>query len=111
MLSRMSTSAAGGEALEMRAGPLILRLHSRIFEVFSTESAYNARWHVDTVIFAAREPDRHGRVKVQIGLDKGGELDLGAERASIELDPEEWERFQALVAVVKHVQAAGPETW
>lgn len=96
---------------EMRVGTLILRLHSRVLEVFSTRSDYVARWHVDTVGFAAREPDRDGRVDVRIGLLTDGELNLGSERTSLELDAVEWARFQAFVAEVKHVQAAGPEAW
>lgn len=107
----MSHSGPGDGSYEMRAGSYILRLHARVFEVFSTRSSHATRYHVDTVGFAAREPDWQGRVKVQIGLLIDGELNLGAERTGLELEPAEWQRFQALVQQVKRVQAAGPEAW
>ena len=95
----------------MRVGPLILRLHSRVFEVFSTESSYAQRHHVDTVAFEARPPGRDGRVKVHVGLLRHGELSRGAGRTDLELDAPQFARFEQLVAAVKRVQAAGPEPW
>ncbi|WP_026909801.1 hypothetical protein [Patulibacter minatonensis] len=106
----MTSSEVG--PCELEVGTEVLRLHSRVIDAFSSRSDWSMRIHVDHVVFAARAPDRKGRVQVRMGrLDEKGEMRLGSERLKLDLDPQEWERFEAFVAVVKRVQAAGPEPW
>jgi hypothetical protein len=95
----------------MRVDNLILRLDGRAFEIFATDSDFQQRLHVDTVAFEAREPDRHGKVKVRIGLLHDGGLHLGAPRHGLTLDAAQFTRFKALVAAVKQAAAEGPEPW
>lgn len=112
MLATMSTDTSGLGPCELRVGPQILRLHGRTLEIFSADSDHTVRRHVDTVAVEAREgTDRKGRIRVHIGLKSGDGLHLGAERTKLDLDPEQWLRFQQFVAVLKRVQAAGPEPW
>ena len=98
--------------IEMRTEKWLVRLNDRVVEVFGMESTYSLRLHVDSVGFAVKdEPDRHGRMRVVIGKMDGDEISLGTERLKLDLDPVDWARFQAFVARVKEVQAAGPEAW
>jgi hypothetical protein len=94
---------------EMRVDNLIFRLQGRVFEVFATDSDYNHRLHVDTVMFQAGE-GRNGKTKVRIGRADGDDFGGGA-RTAVSMEPEDFRRFEALVQAVKAMQAAGPEPW
>jgi hypothetical protein len=97
----------------MRVDHLFLRLEGRVFEVLSDQSDYQHRVHVDAVGFAIKGPDRKGRYKVLVGrLDGDREgLVLGATRTGFDLEPEQLERFEALVALTKAARDAGPAPW
>jgi hypothetical protein len=94
---------------EMQADNLIFRLDGRVVEVMATNSSWGNRTHVDAFAVMAKDPDRHGNIKIKIGRLIDG--DFLNEGAAATLTPEEFARFERFHALAKAARDAGPEPW